>query len=112
MHGYVDLIFEADEKYYILDWKTNHLGSDLSDYSPEKLRANVVENKYHLQYMIYTIALKKYLDKKLPDFIYPEHFGGVIYAYVRGMRKNAKTGIYFDKPAEKTIAGFEEMIRR
>lgn len=27
MHGLIDLVFEFDGKYYILDWKTNHIGN-------------------------------------------------------------------------------------
>ena len=109
MHGFIDLVFERKGRYYILDWKTNYLGNKLEDYSAERLAANVVENRYHLQYIIYTLALKRYLEKKFAGFRYADHFGGVIYAYVRGMRKNSDSGIFFDKPGEKIIAGFEEM---
>lgn len=109
MHGFVDLVFECNGRYYILDWKTNHLGNSLDDYSAEKLAANILENKYHLQYITYILALKRYLQKKISGFSFSEHFGGVIYAYIRGMRKNSDSGIFFDKPGEKIIDGFEEM---
>ncbi len=69
------------------------------------------ENNYHLQYLIYTVAVKKYLKSRLPDFNYERDFGGVIYLFLRGMRKNAHTGIFTAKPSGEKIRMMEEILK-
>jgi exodeoxyribonuclease V beta subunit len=96
--GLVDLIFEYKGKYFILDYKSNHLGSSLSDYSSAELSNNIRSNGYNLQYHLYTAALSKYLDKQINGFSYDLHFGGVFYLYWRGLNPDDITGVYFDKP--------------
>ncbi len=98
MHGFIDLVFRHNGKYYILDWKSNYLGSSLSDYTSDKLDQAISANNYHLQYLIYTVALKRYLEQQISDFNYDEHFGGVIYMFLRGCRAGQDTGVFFDKP--------------
>lgn len=101
--GLIDLIFVHNGKYYIVDYKSNYLGSDLTDYDFNRLKKDIRENKYDLQYHIYTVALVKYLSKQIKDFDYDEHFGGVFYLYVRGMRRESVTGLFYDKPEKQII---------
>jgi exodeoxyribonuclease V beta subunit len=104
MNGKIDLFFEHKGKYYVLDWKSNYLGDELQDYNSERLGLAMNENNYHLQYLIYTLAVKKYLESRLENFNYKYQFGGVIYLYVRGMRANQNFGVYATKPTWKTLA--------
>jgi exodeoxyribonuclease V beta subunit len=110
MNGKMDLFFEHDDRYYILDWKTNHLGTDAGNYSIPALTEAMREHNYHLQYLIYTLAVKKYLQSRIPGFDYHKQFGGVIYFFVRGVRAGTENGIYTIKPSidimEKTEAIF------
>jgi GxxExxY protein len=69
LNGRVDLFFEYDGKFYILDWKSNFLGNDLEDYNAENIKFAMKENNYNLQYLIYTIALVKYLGTRKSDFV-------------------------------------------
>jgi len=110
MNGKIDLFFECREKYFVLDWKSNFLGASLNAYSKEKLKDAMNENNYHLQYLIYTVAVKKYLESRLPDFDYKTDFGGVIYVFLRGVRSNADTGIFVCKPPLKTIEKLEKIL--
>jgi len=55
LNGLMDLFFESNGKYYILDWKSNYLGDDLEDYTPDRLNDAMNENNYHLQYFIYML---------------------------------------------------------
>ena len=110
MNGKMDLFFEHNGKYYILDWKSNFLGNTLEDYNTEKVKASMYENNYHLQYLIYTVALTKYLSLRKPDFDYERDFGGVIYLFVRGVRFNQKNGFYFNKPKLIAIQNFIKLI--
>lgn len=85
MHGFIDLIFEYDGKYYLCDYKSNHLGDDYTHYQHDSLLNNIEQNYYDLQYLIYALALHKYLQQNLIDYDVEKHFGGVYYLYLRGM---------------------------
>ncbi|MBK0384411.1 exodeoxyribonuclease V subunit beta [Pedobacter sp. SD-b] len=104
MNGKIDLFFEHENKFYVLDWKSNFLGDSLDDYSPERLNDAMNQNNYHLQYLIYTLAAKKYIKSRIPSFYYDKDFGGVIYLFLRGMREGAESGIFTAKPSWKTLA--------
>lgn len=77
--GFADLCFTHKGKYYFLDWKTNWLGPDPEDYSPEKLHKAMEENDYFLQASLYKEALSRYV--KL--FSNPPLFGGAFYYFLR-----------------------------
>ncbi len=104
MNGKIDLFFEHENKFYVLDWKSNYLGDALEDYSSEKLNEAMNVNNYHLQYLIYTMAAKKYIKSRQSNFYYDKDFGGVIYLFLRGMRAGSQTGVFTYKPEWKTIA--------
>jgi exodeoxyribonuclease V beta subunit len=110
MNGKIDLFFELEGRYYILDWKSNYLGNELADYSPAALARAMNEHNYHLQYLIYTLAVKKYLESRLSQFDYHAQFGGVIYLFVRGVRANSETGIFTHKPSLEKIQALERII--
>lgn len=108
MNGMMDLFFEHGGKYYILDWKSNYLGSALEEYDTEAIAAAMNESNYHLQYLIYTVAAKKYLESRLSGFDYETQFGGVIYLFVRGMRNGSTTGIFNTRPSLDKISRLEQ----
>lgn len=94
LNGLVDLFFEYQGMYYILDWKSNHLGYTTAAYSGTAMEQAMQVNNYHLQHQIYRFAMVKYLKSKLPDFDKKKHFGGVIYLFLRGIRSDSTSGIY------------------
>ena len=99
IRGFVDLVFQKQDRFYIADWKSNVL----TDYVPESLGKSMEESGYHLQYRIYTIAVLRWLRLRLGENFNPaRHFGGVFYFYLRGMGENGKNGIYF-APPEKLL---------
>ena len=110
MNGKVDLVFRHGGKYWILDWKSNHLGDRVEDYSGIRVRESMTENNYHLQYHIYTLALRRYLQTCLPDFDYERDFGGCIYLFVRGMRTGSDTGVFCHKPDLALLDRMEEVL--
>ena len=55
-------------------------------------------SNYHLQYLIYTISVCRYLKQTLPDFDYERDFGGVFYVFLRGCRKGETSGVFAYKP--------------
>lgn len=110
MNGKIDLLFEHDGLYYILDWKSNFLGDALDNYAKDNLNTAMNNNNYHLQYFIYTIAAKKYLQRRLSNFNYEQQFGGVIYIFIRGLRENNDNGIFVSKPDLKLIEELENIL--
>ncbi|MCK9622099.1 MAG: exodeoxyribonuclease V subunit beta [Methylobacter sp.] len=96
--GFIDLICAfpgSESRYYVMDYKTNAL----PDYSPDNLTHAMREHNYGLQYWIYTVVLHRYLQTRLPDYDYENHFGGVRYLFVRGMKPDQPlSGVYKDRP--------------
>jgi len=112
MTGFIDLIFELNGKYYILDWKSNHLGNKLEDYGPDQLEEAMKASNYNLQYLIYTVALKRWLESRIPDFDYYKHFGGVLYVFLRGTREGQETGIYKAIPDREDIEKLDRAFKK
>jgi exodeoxyribonuclease V beta subunit len=104
LKGFIDLVFQYKGKYYIVDWKSNHLGNEINDYSPDKIKAVMEDNYYILQYYIYAVALHRYLLLRKADYDYSRHFGGIIYLFVRGIDPDYPfSGIYNDIPSKDLI---------
>lgn len=94
MHGYIDLIYHWQGRYYVVDYKSSHLGDALNAYSDAALTDSVRGSYYDLQYLIYALALHRFLQVRLPDYQPDRHLGGVHYLYLRGMAPGQSTGIY------------------
>jgi exodeoxyribonuclease V beta subunit len=62
-----------------------------------------------MQYLIYTVALDKYLQRRIKNYSYEKHFGGVYYFFLRGinLRISPDNGIYFDRPGETLLRQLE-----
>lgn len=108
LKGFIDLVFEHQGKYYVLDWKSNHLGDDVTHYHGEALKSAMAEHRYDLQYQIYALALHRFLRSRLANYQYEQHFGGVYYLFLRGMDGQSDHGIFAAKP---TLEFLQEMDR-
>ena len=106
MMGFMDLVFRFDGRFYLLDWKSNHLGDDIDDYRNQRLRDAMRDHHYDLQYYLYTVALDRYLQARMPDYDYDAHFGGVFYLFLRGMdpARGSDCGVFFDRPSASRVA--------
>jgi exodeoxyribonuclease V beta subunit len=104
LHGFMDLVFQHEGRYYIIDWKSNHLGFSGSDYAHAGMARSMADHSYILQYHLYALALDRHLRLHLPGYSYEAHFGGAIYIYLRGIHaENPDQGIYRDKPSAEFI---------
>ncbi|PID47034.1 MAG: exodeoxyribonuclease V subunit beta [Proteobacteria bacterium] len=126
MKGFIDLVLEYEGKFYIIDWKSNHLGNQLDDYlfpyaslteakakDPGcKLLQSMIKGHYLLQYHVYTVALHLYLQQRLREYDYDRHFGGVFYLYLRGIdpSRAGKTGVFRDRPHRRTVEQLTAML--
>lgn len=110
LKGFIDLVFEHDGKYYVLDWKSNHLGDDPSVYRGEQLVEAMRDHRYDLQYQIYALALQRFLRSRIPNYDYETHFGGVYYLFLRGMEAGSDSGIFHARPTEALLAELDQLI--
>ena len=100
--GFIDLICEYENRFYVMDYKSNWL----PNYSPETMLDAMREHNYGLQYWLYCVVLHRYLENRLPNYDIEKHFGGVRYLFVRGMEIDVPlSGVFEAKPAsDKLIA--------
>jgi exodeoxyribonuclease V beta subunit len=115
LKGFIDLVFEHAGRFYILDWKSNHLGASADDYGPMQVEAAMQAHGYHLQHLLYGVALHRHLGRTLAGYDYEAHFGGVLYLFVRGVRPEwrldgAPAGVYFHRPLAATIASLDALL--
>lgn len=113
MHGFIDLIFEYEGKYYLSDYKSSHLGDNYQAYNFTAMLDNVEKNYYDLQYLIYSLALHRYLRQTLADYDVNQHFGGVYYLYIRGMTTDPKqqnSGVYYRHITEQEINDLDTLF--
>ncbi|HDY7727782.1 TPA: exodeoxyribonuclease V subunit beta [Vibrio vulnificus] len=110
LKGFIDLVFEHQGKYYVLDWKSNHLGDAVHFYHGEALQGAMVDHRYDLQYQIYALALHRFLRSRLANYDYQHHFGGVYYLFLRGMDGESEHGIFSAKPSLDLLTEMDRLI--
>lgn len=104
LKGFIDLIFRHDGRYYVADYKSNYLGDQISDYQPDALKEAMEHHQYDLQYWIYSIAVDQYLSRRISNYDYETHFGGVYYFFLRGMNgKSDGEGVFFTRPEKSQL---------
>lgn len=103
VRGSIDLVFRHNGKYYLVDYKSNFLGSTLASYNQEALKKEMLHSHYDWQYLIYTLALHRYLKNVLPRYDYDRNFGGVFYLFLRGMNGEPQSGVFYDRPSVELI---------
>ncbi|WP_225639254.1 exodeoxyribonuclease V subunit beta [Candidatus Profftia sp. (ex Adelges kitamiensis)] len=111
LQGCIDLIFCWQERYYILDYKSNWLGKTYNAYTQKSILAAMVERRYDFQYQLYSLALHRYLRQRLSNYQYEHHFGGVFYCFLRGMTpKYPQQGIFYCCPNITLIKGIDKLF--
>jgi exodeoxyribonuclease V beta subunit len=110
--GFIDLVFENDGLWYLVDYKSNHLGPRADDYAPARLIDEMARHHYFLQYHLYAVALHRYLALRLGEYDYDRHFGGVYYLFLRGMapRHPFRRGVFYDRPSRALIETLSECM--
>lgn len=107
LKGFIDLVFEWQGRWYLLDYKSNHLGMSPADYSRPALEQAMVEHRYDLQYQLYSLALHRLLALRLPGYDFDQHFGGVFYLFLRGMPQG---GIFHTRPSRELVQGLDRLF--
>ena len=83
MHGWIDLGYRDDRgRHYVVDYKTNRLPA----YDTDTLARVVRRQDYDLQYLIYLLALYRWLRLRRGAAFDPAHdIGGAVYLFLRGL---------------------------
>jgi len=112
MTGLIDLVFEHGGKFWLVDYKSNHLGDAPQGYAPARLDEAIRHHQYDLQYLIYAVALNRYLQTRVPEYDYETHFGGVCYLFLRGMHGAgaADSGVFFDRPEKAFVERLDAVL--
>ena len=106
LKGFIDLTFEHDGRWYIADYKSNWLGPDASFYGGERLIQALAGEHYYLQYLIYLVALRRFLRQRLAEFD-DSQLGGAYYLFLRGM---PSAGVYFARPADSLLDALDRLF--
>ncbi|WP_028450864.1 exodeoxyribonuclease V subunit beta [Chitinibacter tainanensis] len=112
LNGVIDLVAVHAGRYYIVDYKSNHLGASWDDYQPARLTEAMADAHYYLQYLLYVVAWHRYLRQRLgAAYDYQRDFGGVMYLFIRGMHPEAKeSGIWQHKPPVGLIEALDAVL--
>ena len=110
LKGFIDLVFEHQGRFYVVDYKSNYLGDSPAAYQQEAMAQAMIEHRYDVQYQLYTLALHRYLRTRLPDYDYEQHFGGVCYLFLRGMTGESGSGVYATCPAKAHVDALDALF--
>lgn len=116
LKGFIDLVFVSEGKYYVLDYKSNHLGDTAQDYETQSMTDVMIDHRYDFQYQLYSLALHRLLRSRLPNYDYEQHFGGAFYLFLRGMDKNEQNeaekgrGIFYNRPSQSFIDELDNLF--
>ncbi len=124
--GSIDVVLRtptsgADARFSVADYKTNRLGpaDELSawHYRPEALRDAMFDAHYPLQFLIYTVALHRYLRWRLPGYDPAVNLGPVKYLFVRGMIgaptpvvDGQRCGVYSWQPSAELVCALSDLM--
>lgn len=109
LKGFIDLLFEHEGRYYVLDWKSNWLGPDVSHYHNKAMRQSMSERRHDVQMCLYLLALHRHLRQRIPEYDYNRDVGGAMYVFLRGAGA-AGAGVYYEKPPFSVIDGLDQLF--
>ncbi|WP_245888723.1 exodeoxyribonuclease V subunit beta [Halomonas denitrificans] len=110
LKGFIDLVVEHEGRFYVLDWKSNHLGADDAAYTEAAMAEAVLEKRYDVQYCLYLLALHRLLAARLPDYDIERHLGGALYVFLRGTRAPSR-GVHAERPPSELILALDALFR-
>ncbi len=108
--GRIDLVYEAGGRYYVLDYKSNQLPG----YGRDAVALAIREGEYDLQYLLYTLALHRWLRFRLgTDYDIDHHLGGVRYVFCRGLDRDDPThpGVHALRLPSDTILAIDALMQ-
>lgn len=105
--GFMDLVFEHEGRYYVLDYKSNRL----PDYGAAALQQAILAHRYDVQMSLYLLALHRLLKGRLKDYDYDLHVGGALYLFMRGIDQIGP-GLQWETPPKALILALDAACAR
>ena len=112
LSGVVDIAFEHEGRWWLMDWKSNHLGDQDEDYAPEALSKAMMQAHYTLQYHLYLVSLHRHLQLRQPGYDAAKHWGGVAYVFLRGVTGAGDGGWFRDTPTPALLEALDATLGR
>ena len=104
--GFIDLIYEHAGRVYVLDYKSNRLPA----YDDAALADAMAHGEYDLQYLLYVLALHRWLRFRKADYDYDRDVGGVRYLFCRGLDSGG--GVVATKPPRALVEALDALLGR
>jgi exodeoxyribonuclease V beta subunit len=105
--GYMDLVFSVDNRYYILDWKSN----SLPEFTLESIGASIEQAHYSLQAKVYCHALHQFLQGIMGAQYDPQkHCGGAVYVYLRAFEYGTSVPVWTHQAHPENDRIFTESV--
>ncbi|MCL1922469.1 MAG: UvrD-helicase domain-containing protein [Propionibacteriaceae bacterium] len=120
--GSIDAVVRINNRYLIMDYKTNHLGDvdsplTLRSYTRESMAEAMISSHYPLQALLYQVALHRFLRGRIDNYDAAVHLGGVAYLFVRGMagpttpiRNGTTCGVFTWHPSTQLIMDISDLL--
>jgi len=105
--GFMDLVLQHEGRFWVLDYKSNLL----EDYQAQPLSDAVLAKRYEVQYVLYTLALHRLLQSRLPNYHYEQHMGGAVYLFLRGI-DSPQSGVHALRPAWALIDQLDSLFAK
>ncbi|MFZ4552039.1 MAG: exodeoxyribonuclease V subunit beta [Aquabacterium sp.] len=108
--GFADLVFEHEGRYWVLDYKSNHLGDSGAAYTHAAMEEAMAVHRYDVQAAIYLLALHRLLRVRLGDAYEPtQHLGGAVYVFLRGI-DGPERGSYVMPPVWPLLDALDDLL--
>ena len=107
--GYIDLVIEHAGRYFVLDYKSNRLGKSDDDYQPAAMQAAMLQHRYDVQGVCYTLALHRLLQNRLTNYQPQHHLGGFVCFFIRGI-ESASQGLMVKQPSPTLISQLDQLF--
>ena len=110
--GFADLVFEHGGRYWVLDYKSNHLGDDGDAYHVGALAQAMAVHRYDVQAALYLLALHRLLRQRLGAQYDPaQQLGGALYFFLRGI-DGPEQGVYTVAPPMALLDALDALLER
>jgi exodeoxyribonuclease V beta subunit len=103
-------------EYLIVDYKTNWLGRGDGPltawhYRPAAVTGALLEAHYPLQFLLYLVALHRYLRWRAPGYDPDRDLGGVLYLFLRGMcGEGVDAGVWSWQPPAALVEALSDLL--
>ncbi|OBF98958.1 exodeoxyribonuclease V subunit beta [Mycolicibacter sinensis] len=120
LSGSLDVVLRLpDQRYLVVDYKTNQLGETAADYSFARMAEAMLHSDYPLQALLYTAVLHRFLRWRQPGYDPQQHLAGVLYLFVRGMcgpetpiLDGHPTGVFSWRPPAALVIALSDLLHQ